>query len=68
MALTDLAPEVPARYSLPLNLSSVERLLSAYARILSQLKEREDAASNHSAGDASAIAHQSDAEPDTACA
>jgi len=32
---------------LPLNICAVKRLLSTYQRILSQLKEREDAASNY---------------------
>jgi hypothetical protein len=49
LALTDLAPAPPAPYALPLNSSSVSRLLAAYARILSQLKEREDAPSTQAA-------------------
>jgi len=55
IALTDLVPEAPARYSLPLNVRSVERLLCAFNRILSQLKEREDAKSSHYADDATLV-------------
>jgi hypothetical protein len=55
ITLTDLVLEVATRYSLPLNVRSVERLLFAYQRILSQLKEREDAKSNHAASDATLV-------------
>ena len=55
IALTNLAPEVPAPYTLPLNIRSVERLLSVFSRILSQLKEREDAKSSHHADDATVV-------------
>jgi hypothetical protein len=57
LALTDLMPEPPTRYSLPLNINSVKRLLSAYQRVLSQLKEREDAQSNHRADATRVEAH-----------
>jgi hypothetical protein len=55
LPLTDLMPEPPTRYSLPLNINSVERLLSAYQRVLSQLKEREDAKSSHHADDTTLV-------------
>jgi len=55
VALTDLGPEPPAPYTLPLSIRSVERLLSAYQCILSQLKEREDAKSSHHADDATLV-------------
>jgi len=55
IALTDLVLESQARYSLPLNFRSVEQLLCAFNRILSQLKEREDAKSSHYADDATLV-------------
>jgi hypothetical protein len=55
IVLTNLVPEPPAPYTLPLSIRSVERLLSAYQRILSQLKEREDAASSHYADDSTVV-------------
>src|SRR5262245_38049916 len=40
LAATDRSPQPPTLYPLPLNLTSAESLVRAYARILNQFKER----------------------------